>query len=91
MVITPDGDLVASTILPVKNSLKQAIDSGPEYVTVDMASVKMIDSTGIALLVAAGNTLEKNSGKLKIINVETEIYSLFKLMRLDKRMEMAPA
>lgn len=91
MIVIPEGDLVASTVPYFKEKLKEAVETGSKEVTVEMGNVRMIDSMGITVLIAAQNTLEKNSGKLKLLNVENEIYLMMKLMRLDKHMEIVPA
>lgn len=89
--IVPEGDIVASSVPEVREKLKEAIDAGFNQITVELGGVKMIDSMGIALLIAARNSLEARNGRLKLLNVDAEIYSLMKLMRLDQHMEIVAA
>ncbi len=90
-VVLPEGDIVASTVPLLKEKLKEAIETGLSDLTVDMSGIRMIDSIGIAVLIATQNTLEGRSGKLKLANVDAEIFSLMKLMRLDQHMEIFAA
>ena len=80
-------DLVASTASDVKKELKELVDAG-QRVAVDLENVHMVDSTGIGLLMAAHNSLQKNEQNLEVLNASNDIRKLFHTMRLDKRFVM---
>ncbi len=68
----------------MKEELKQALDDGAVKMAIDMSKVKMMDSMGIGLLIAAHNSLDKVGGQLELLNVSADILKLPKNMRLDK-------
>lgn len=86
--ILPESDIVASTVPAVREKLLEAVSSGAESVAVDLEGIKMVDSMGIALFIAANNSLTARNLKLILENVDPEIYSLMKLMRLDQHMDI---
>lgn len=83
-VLRPGEDIVASMASRFKETLRKAAADHPGGLTIDMAGVEMIDSVGLGLLVAAHNSLAKQSGKLTLVNVSQDILSLLRAMRLDK-------
>ncbi len=84
VVITPQQDIVASVAADLRLMLKEQIDQGCRELVLDLRQVEMIDSTGIGLLIAAHNSLNKSGGKLKAINLSQDLQGLFKNMRLDQ-------
>jgi anti-anti-sigma factor len=86
-VLRLDNDLVASTASEVKKELKELVDAG-HRVAVDLEDVHMVDSTGIGLLMAAHNSLQKKEQSLEVLNASDDIRKLFQTMRLDKRFMM---
>lgn len=91
VVLTPQQDIVASVSAEIRKLLKEQIDQGCKELVLDMQHVEMIDSMGIGLLIAAHNSLNKNGGELKAINLSQDLMSLFKNMRLDKHFSVEGA
>ena len=54
-------------------------------VTIDLEGSEMVDSVGIGVIIAAHNTLNQAGRKLKVINVNKDVYGLFTTMRLNRR------
>ena len=90
-LLTPTGDIVASMVADLRAQLKTAAEQGAQRVTIDLARVQIVDSTGIGLLIAAYNTLQKAGGKIALINASRDLVLLFKSMRLDQRFEIGGA
>ena len=55
--IVPEGDLVSAGAAKLRQSLYDAITNDPGGLTVDLANVRIVDSVGLGVLVAAHNTL----------------------------------
>ena len=90
-VITLAKDLVVSTAPELRQAMKSAIDGGASSLVIDLAKVRIIDSTGLGLLVAAHNTLSKQGGALSVVNTSPDLLGLFKSMRLDQHFNVAGA
>lgn len=86
--VLPEGDIVASTVPLVREKLLEAVSSGAEVVALDLGGIRVVDSMGIALIIAANNSLAAKNTKLRLNNVDQEIFSLLKLMRLDQHMDI---
>ena len=88
MIIKPGPDVVASWTMEFKEELDSLIQESPEELVIDLTDVEIIDSTGIGVIIAAHNLLDKQGGKLKIINTTNDLYGLFRLMRLNNYIEI---
>jgi anti-sigma B factor antagonist len=82
--------LTASEVPNLKNEMKRLISAGVSLMTLDCSILAMMDSTGIGCLVAAYNSLDKVDGKLFMIQVSSDIFSLLCSMRLDRRIKITP-
>lgn len=86
--ISLEVDLVASQLATIRARIKSLVDQGASSLEIDMAKVRMVDSMGIGLLVAAHNSLSRRGGALRIKNLSDDLVKLFKSMRLDQRFQL---
>ena len=89
VTIKPDCDIVASVLDDLKAELKGVADNGCSRLIIDFSEVRMIDSMGIGLLIAAYNSLKQKGATLELHHVSEEIASLFKHMRLNQHFTIA--
>jgi anti-sigma B factor antagonist len=83
------GDLVASVIPDLQAALKQQLQPGVEEVIFDLAATVMLDSSGIGLLIATSNTMARQQGRVRILNVSQDILRLLQSMRLTSRLSVS--
>jgi len=88
-VIMPKGDITASNSAEMRSAMKSLIADGVRNLVIDLQLVHVIDSTGIGLIVAAHNSLERLGGTLAVINSSEELLELFKVFRLDKHFSVS--
>ena len=87
--ISPKKDIVASMVSDFKKELQQLItDEGVTDLEIDMTGVEMVDSVGLGAFIATHNSLSQKNGKLTVVNASSDIFSLFKTMRLDQHFEI---
>jgi anti-anti-sigma factor len=87
--ISPQKDIVASMVSDFKKELQQLItDEGVTDLEIDMTGVEMVDSVGLGAFIATHNSLSQKNGKLTVVNASSDIFSLFKTMRLDQHFEI---
>jgi len=79
------GDLTASLVPDLQDALKQMLSSGVRELTFDLASTKMLDSSGIGLLIAASNGVAPE-GTIRVTNTCHDIFRLLQSMRLATRL-----
>jgi len=87
--VTMHGDLVASVIPDLQAALKQQLQPGVEEVSFDLAATVMLDSSGIGLLIATSNTMARQKGRVRILNVSQDILRLLQSMRLTSRLTVS--
>jgi anti-sigma B factor antagonist len=86
--VLPSADIVAGEVKNFRAELLKILEDGSKNITVDLSEVQMIDSSGIGVFISAQNSLKKNGGALKLVNVSSDIAKMFKIMRLDKHFEV---
>ncbi len=67
-----------------RKHLLQLIQSGMKTVIVDLGSVRFIDSSGLGALVYALRESKLAKGDLKVANLHSQVYAMFKVTRLNK-------
>lgn len=80
--------LTATEVPDLQAALKGEIAAGATEVVIDMAATTLIDSTGIGLLIAISNSLVPVQGKVQVLNVLPDIFSLLRSMRLVDRLHV---
>jgi anti-sigma B factor antagonist len=84
------GELDADTCPRIEFELAQAEASDADRIVVDLSQVEFIDSTGIALLVAALRRSEQDSNRLRFVPSQSEdVQRLLELCGLDGHLPLA--
>jgi len=87
VTVKPDCDILARYEHELQDDLIKLVGDF-NTIIVDFYEVDMIDSSGIGVLISTQNTMAKRHHALRVINVNREIFSMFKTMRLDKHIEI---
>ena len=81
------GDKLTASVLPsLQAALKQEIHTGARGIVFDFALTVTIDSSGIGLLIATGNSMASVQGSLRLTGLSTDIFKLLQSMRLVDRL-----
>lgn len=86
--VTLKGDIYveqADELLEIFNSI---IEKGPKEVIIDLSGLKSITSSGIGKIVLLYKGLQKKNGKVKIVGVNNTIMQIFKIVKLNKLVEI---
>ena len=62
--------------------LRRQLDAGSKQILVDLSGLTQIDSSGIATLVRAYATFDRNGGKLKLLHLGGQVLEIFMVTRL---------
>ncbi len=79
-----EGELDALSAPEVRPSLDAVIAAAPKRVTLDLASLRMIDSSGVGAIVSLYKRLRAAGGELEISGVSGQPLAIFKVLRLDR-------
>lgn len=91
IVVKPGSDIVASMAPDFKKELQALVDEDPAILVIDLAGVKMVDSIGIGVIIAAHNSIKRKHGQLEVINTSKDIYQVFTAMRLNHHFHVGSA
>ena len=83
------GDLTAVLVPELQAGLKKVLQAGARDLVFDLSSTRMLDSSGMGLLIAAANSLTLIGGKVQVTNVSPDIFRLLQSMRLTKRLNVS--
>lgn len=83
-VVTPPGDVVASSLEAFRQNLLEQIEAGCRDLVIDLANVEVIDSRGLAVFMLCHKTLHKLGGQLTVVAANGELRQLFRVMRMDQ-------
>jgi serine/threonine-protein kinase RsbW len=83
------GDLTAAMIPDLQAGLKEMLKKGASELVFDLASTRMLDSSGMGLLIAAANSMAPSGGKVRVTNVCPDIFRLLESMRLTARLNVS--
>lgn len=80
------GKLTATETPDLQAALKKEIAAGARDLVFDLQGTAVLDSIGIGLLVAAGNSVAAVQGSIRLVNVGDDIFKLLRSMRLGHRL-----
>lgn len=83
-------ELNIHTVSTVADEFSQLSENGVKNLLLDMAEVKFIDSTGLALLVKAYRQVVKQNGNLIMYSVDPTIQSFLELSRMTSLFTLVP-
>lgn len=72
-IVAATGEVDVSCAAELREAVNQAIDAGAAQVTVDLAEVPYIDSTGIGVLVGASHHAAETGSALKVVNPQRNV------------------
>ena len=81
--LKPEKNINESTAEAFNTKLLNEIEKNIDELVIDMIDVQEIDPVGLGLLIAAKKLMRKSDGLMMLTNVSTDIFNLFKAMRLD--------
>lgn len=82
------GSLDVLTAPELMPTIDQIVDEKRPRVTVDLAGLDIIDSSGVAALVALYKRLRAVGGQVTVTGARDQPLAIFKLLRMDKVFSM---
>ena len=89
-VVHPSGEtIVAATLPELRAKMRDMVDGGVRDLVIDLAAVRMVDSSGLGLLIAAHNSLRRVGGQLAVIHASNDLLELFRSMRIHQHFSVS--
>lgn len=85
----PVDALDASNVLSFKSDIAPILDKC-DFVSIDMSRVKFVDSSGIGAILSCLRKLHNQGGEMNMFGVREQVQQLFKLVRIDRIIDIHP-
>ena len=79
-----DGTLDAVSAPELRPTLDAVVAEGRKEVTVDLTNLRLIDSSGVGVLVSLFKRVRANGGDVRLVGMRDQPLAIFKLLRLDR-------
>ena len=79
-----DGTLDAVTAPELRGVVDQLVNERRRDVTLDLAPLRLIDSSGVGVIVSLFKRIRANGGQVKITGLRDQPRAIFRLLRLDR-------
>ena len=85
------GEIDVASAPPLREALGGLVDRGARRITLDLAAVGFIDSSGLGVLVGALRRLEEEAGgRLRVESVQDSVRKVFEITGLSPMFGLAP-
>jgi anti-sigma B factor antagonist len=86
-----DGEIDVATAPQLRDALAGLVDDGARRITLDLAAVGFVDSSGLGVLVGALRRLEEQAGgRLRVEGVQDSVRKVFEITGLGPMFGLAP-
>ena len=89
-VFTPEGAIDLHVSPEMRTSLRQLIDQNPKRIVVDLSRVPYIDSSGLAVLIGAMQSLEHEGGTFMLAAAQEGVRIILESAKLDQYFRLFP-
>lgn len=83
-VLEIDGALDALTAPDLRPVVEQLVSERKKAVTLELSSLRLIDSSGVGVIVSLWKRIRDNGGQLKIVGLRDQPRAIFHLLSLDR-------
>ena len=84
------GELDALSAPELRPLIDDLVENRRADISVDLSSLRMIDSSGVGALVSLYKRVRAQGGEVRFINVTAQPLVIFKLLRLDSVFGLTP-
>lgn len=89
-VFSPEGAIDLHVSPEIRAALLEIIDAKPKRLVVDLSHVPYVDSSGIAALILARQSLDEQGGRFILAGAQEPVRLIFATARLDQYFEIFP-
>ena len=83
-IIPLEGEIDLHVSPGIAASLNEMIEKKPPLLVVDLSRVTYVDSSGLAVLIDAMQSVEEYRGKFALAGLQEHVRSIFETARLDQ-------
>ncbi len=83
-ILQIEGTLDAVTAPELRAVVDELVDQKRPLVTLDLGALKLIDSSGVGVIVSLFKRLRPLGGQVRIVGLRDQPRAIFRLLRLDR-------
>ncbi len=83
-VLEIEGTLDAVTAPELRGVVDQLVNEQRKTVTLDLANLRLIDSSGVGVIVSLFKRIRAIGGQVRIVGLRDQPRAIFRLLRLDR-------
>lgn len=83
-VLKIEGTLDAVTAPELRTVVDDLVSANRKEVTLDLSALRLIDSSGVGVIVALFKRVRAYSGNVRIVGLRDQPRAIFRLLRLDR-------
>jgi anti-sigma B factor antagonist len=89
-IFAPEGAIDLHVSAEIRASLREMIDQKPKRLVVDLSRVPYVDSSGLAVLIGAMQSLEHEGGTFMLAGAQEAVRTILESARLDQYFRLYP-
>jgi anti-sigma B factor antagonist len=89
-IFSPEGAIDLHVSPEMRASLREIIETKPKRLVVDLSRVPYVDSSGLAVLIGAMQSLELDGGIFLLAGAQETVQAILESARLDKYFRLFP-
>jgi anti-sigma B factor antagonist len=78
------GELDSVTAPEVRETFDEIVESQPARVTLDLTSLRLIDSSGVGAIVSLFKRVRAQGGQFVVLGVRGQPRAIFRVLKLDR-------
>jgi anti-sigma B factor antagonist len=83
-VLKIEGTLDAVTAPELRSVVDDLVSESRKEVTLDLTALRLIDSSGVGVIVSLFKRVRANGGQVRIVGLRDQPRAIFRLLRLDR-------
>jgi anti-sigma B factor antagonist len=83
-VLRIEGELDALSVVDLRPLITKIGEEKPARMLVDLSRLRLIDSSGVGVIVALFKTVRANAGTLHVVGVRDQPLAILRLLNLDR-------
>jgi anti-sigma B factor antagonist len=83
-VLKIEGTLDAVTAPELRSVVDELVSSNRKEVTLDLSALRLIDSSGVGVIVSLFKRVRAYQGQVRIVGLRDQPRAIFRLLRLDR-------
>jgi anti-sigma B factor antagonist len=83
-VLEIEGTLDAVTAPDLRSEVDALVNENRKEVTLELSGLRLIDSSGVGVIVSLFKRVRANGGQVKIVGLRDQPRAIFRLLRLDR-------